>query len=55
MKINVFVNKALTLCLFVIVISCALCLSAYAEGECAHTSDVWVMDSENLPPVQRAA
>lgn len=49
MKINVFVKKALTLCLFVIVISCMLCLSAYAEGECDHTSDVWVMDSENLP------
>ena len=50
MKINVFAKKALTLCLFVIVIACALCVSAAAAGECTnHTSNVWVVDSINAP------
>ena len=50
MKINVFVKKALTLCLFVIIIACVLCVSAAAEGECdGHVSNVWVIDPENTP------
>lgn len=50
MKINVFVKKALILCLFVTVVMCALCLTAYAAGECdGHVSNVWVVDPENSP------